>query len=90
MTGPSLSLRLHHGTVLNAVTTPTQIPVSTPIYFSAIVLACVLKHPSFSECEWRLITDELADSDPQIGVRRGKTMPLPYFRFPLVNGETQC
>ena len=37
VTGPSLSLRLHHGTVLNAVTTPTQIPVSAPIYFSAIV-----------------------------------------------------
>jgi len=50
-----------------------------------VFLASVLKHPSFKEeGEWRIVTGPLPDNHDKIGVRQGKIVPIPYFRFELV------
>ena len=50
-----------------------------------LVVGPVLKHPTFSEeAEWRLVSKwPKYISDPQIKIRDGKSMLLPYFQFKL-------
>ncbi|HXM97562.1 MAG TPA: DUF2971 domain-containing protein [Candidatus Dormibacteraeota bacterium] len=50
-----------------------------------VTLATVLKHPSFAEeREWRIITQEISDDHPSIGIRQGRVVLTPYFDFQLV------
>jgi hypothetical protein len=58
---------------------------SLDVIHDFVFLAAVLKNPSFrEECEWRFVTQEIPDSHSQMGIRPGKTMPVPYFEFELV------
>ncbi len=53
-----------------------------------VFLAAVLKNPSFQEeREWRIVTQAFSDGHPQIGIRQGKTMPVPYFGFELAKPD---
>ena len=62
--------------------------MSDDFFLDCIFLACVFKHPCFKEeHEWRIVTQELPDTHGQIGVRQGKIVPIPYFRFELVQPE---
>lgn len=55
-----------------------------------IFLACVFKHPSFhQEREWRIVTQEMPESHPQMRAREGKLTPIPYFEFALAKTEEQ-
>jgi len=50
-----------------------------------VFLATILKHPSFwEEREWRIVTQPIPDTNNQIGVRPGKSVLIPYFRFEVV------
>ncbi len=56
--------------------------------FDFVFLACVLKHPSFrEEHEWRIVTREVPDEHPRIGIREGKLVLIPYFEFKLVKPD---
>lgn len=56
--------------------------------FDFVSLACVLKHPSFrEEREWRIVTGEVSDEHPRIGIRESKLILIPYFEFELVKPE---
>ena len=51
-------------------------------------LACVLKHPAFqSEREWRLVSGNVRTEDPRFVHRAGKSMLIPYYRFPLCSNN---
>jgi hypothetical protein len=59
-------------------------------FFDFVLLACVLKHPSFKEeREWRIVTQDLPDSHTQVAVRQGKFLPIPYFNFALCESKEQ-
>jgi hypothetical protein len=61
---------------------------SLDVVHDFVFLAAVLKNPSFQEeREWRIVTQALSDRHPQIGVRQGKTMPVPYFGFELAKPD---
>jgi hypothetical protein len=49
-----------------------------------IAIAPAMKHPSFAEeKEWRIVSSQVKTVDPQFGVRPGKSMAVPYFKFAL-------
>ncbi|MDD5368538.1 MAG: DUF2971 domain-containing protein [Anaerolineaceae bacterium] len=53
-----------------------------------IRLAPRIKHPSFSEeCEWRLVSDIIPDTSPEIRFRSGNTMLIPYVEIKLTNDD---
>ncbi len=61
---------------------------SLDIIHDFVFLAAVLKNPSFEEeREWRIVTGEISDRHPQMGIRPGKTMPVPYFGFELAKPD---
>jgi len=73
---------------------PQERPDSRKICFDIaldfIVLASLLKHPSFrDEREWRIVTQEISDDHPQIAIREGKLVPIPYFEFELAKPEVE-
>jgi hypothetical protein len=58
---------------------------SMDVILDFVFLAAVLKNPAFEEeSEWRFVTREIPDTHPQMGIRQGKTIPVPYFGFELV------
>lgn len=61
---------------------------SLDVIMDFVSLAAVLKNPAFEgEREWRFVTQSLPDSHPQMGIRRGKTMLIPYFGFELAKSD---
>lgn len=49
-------------------------------------VACVLKHPAFSEeREWRLISGTVQEPHPQLDFRGSSSRVIPYFHFKLAS-----
>ena len=39
------------------------------------------------EREWRIVSQEIPDDHPRLGVREGRFVLIPYFEFPLTTAE---
>jgi hypothetical protein len=52
--------------------------------------ASTFKHHSFAEeKEWRLTSGSISADLPQVAVRPGVGLPIPYFKLPLANQELE-
>jgi len=56
-----------------------------PVFFFRFAqVAPIIKHPSFAEeREWRLVSGLVADNDPLLKHRGGRSMLIPYYDLPL-------
>ena len=62
--------------------------VSWDFTMDCIFLACVLKHPSFKdEQEWRIVSQSIPPTDPQLGFRKSRTALIPHLRFELTEPQ---
>jgi hypothetical protein len=62
--------------------------VSYDFTLDCVFLACFLKHPSFKdEQEWRIVSQAIPDTDPQLGFRKGISVLIPHLRFELAEPE---
>lgn len=53
-----------------------------------VFLAAVQKHRSFrEEREWRFVSQEIPDGHPQMRVRQGRKMLMPYFAFEVARPD---
>ena len=77
-------------TEAQSVPTPNVTKIAQDFVEGFELVGPALKHPSFAEeAEWRLISKcPKPIFHPQIGVREGKSMLLPYFQFKLAE-ETE-
>jgi hypothetical protein len=68
---------------------PSIDAIATECFNKFLVVGPALKHPTFTEeAEWRLVSKcPKYIYDPQIKVREGKSMLLPYFQFKLAKED---
>jgi hypothetical protein len=56
----------------------------TAAWMDMVTLSTALKHRSFAhEEEWRVVTGPCEDTDPEIDIRPGRLLPIPYFDLKL-------
>jgi Protein of unknown function (DUF2971) len=61
---------------------------SIDIIHDFVFLAAILKNPSFKEeREWRFVSQGIPDGHPQMGIRPGKMLPVPYYAFELAGAD---
>lgn len=79
------NLQTYGGEPVGRILQITRNEVIQPAFLK---LAPRFKHPAFAEeREWRLVSPPIAYDDRNCDVRPGPYLPIPYFKFPIVNNE---